>query len=111
MAAPDTTAPTASPTAPTMPAPPVAGTSYVSAEPRATPAPATSTSPLPASARPPMKRGWIIAAIAIATAAVLCGVFVSGVFLGLVVNGGVGTTQQEQQFPGQPGGPGFGGNR
>jgi hypothetical protein len=83
-----------------------AGSSYVFAE-----APASTPAPRPAPVRTPAQRRWIIAAIAVATAIVLCGIFVSGVFLGLTVAGGP-TTSQQQQFPGQPGGgQGFGGNR
>jgi hypothetical protein len=105
---------------------PAAGASYVyAAAPTAgtstTGAPtagAASTDPnasgagssLPAPVRTPAQRRWIIAAIAVATAIVLCGIFVSGVFLGLTVGGGT-TTSEQQQFPGQQGGPGFGGNR
>jgi hypothetical protein len=99
---------------------PAAGASYVyAAAPAAAPtAAAASTDPsapgagssLPAPVRTPAQRRWIIAAIAVATAIVLCGIFVSGVFLGLTVGGGTSTSQQ-QQFPGQQGGPGFGGNR
>jgi hypothetical protein len=95
---------------------PATGASYVYAA--APTAAAASTDPsasgagssLPAPVRTPAQRRWTIAAIAVATAIVLCGIFVSGVFLGLTVGGGT-TTSEQQQFPGQQGGPGLGGNR
>lgn len=109
MAATDT--PTAAPTA-AAPAAQPAGASYTYAE--AAPAAGAPASVLPEPVRTPAQRRWIIAAIAVATAIVLCGIFVSGVFLGLHfgnAGGGPSTSEQQQLFPGQQGGPGFGGNR